>query len=198
METKFGAETEGKAIHPTVPPGDLSHIQLPNTDGLYCGCQQELTDRILIQLSSERLCQSLTYTEVGALRSLDEHRVPNRGVRERTEGVEGFLTPQEEQQYETTSTPELPGTKPTTKEYTWRDPLLQLHMQQRMAFLGIFGRRGPWFCEGLMLQCRGIPGWGGGSGWIFGGTSSLKQVEGQGNGGFWKGKQKKEQHLKCK
>jgi hypothetical protein len=48
METKFGAETEGKAIHPTVPPGDLSHIQLPNTDGLYCGCQQELTDRILI------------------------------------------------------------------------------------------------------------------------------------------------------
>ena len=24
--------------------------------------------------------------------------------------------------------PELPGTKPPTKEYTWRDPWLQLHM----------------------------------------------------------------------
>ena len=29
--------------------------------------------------------------------------------------------------------PELPGTKSPTKEYTWRDPWLQLHMQQRMA-----------------------------------------------------------------
>jgi hypothetical protein len=24
--------------------------------------------------------------------------------------------------------PELPGTKPPTKEYTWKDPWLQLHM----------------------------------------------------------------------
>jgi hypothetical protein len=24
--------------------------------------------------------------------------------------------------------PELPGTKPLTKEYTWKDPQLQLHM----------------------------------------------------------------------
>jgi hypothetical protein len=24
--------------------------------------------------------------------------------------------------------PKLPGTKPPTKEYTWRDPWLQLHM----------------------------------------------------------------------
>ena len=24
--------------------------------------------------------------------------------------------------------PELPGTKPPTKEYTWRDPWLQTHM----------------------------------------------------------------------
>ena len=32
-EGKFGAETEGKAIHPvTVLPGDLSYIQLPNPD----------------------------------------------------------------------------------------------------------------------------------------------------------------------
>ena len=33
-----------------------------------------------------------------------------------------------QQQYELTSTPELPGTKPTTKEYTWWDSWLQLHI----------------------------------------------------------------------
>ena len=40
--------------------------------------------------------------------------------------------------------PELPGTKPSTIEYTWRDPWLQIHMKQRMALLDIKGRRGPW------------------------------------------------------
>jgi hypothetical protein len=42
------------------------------------------------------------------------------------------LQVQEEQQYEPVS-PELAGTKPPTKEYTWMDPWHQLHMQQRMA-----------------------------------------------------------------
>ena len=32
METKCGAETEGKAASETAPPGDPSHIQLPNPD----------------------------------------------------------------------------------------------------------------------------------------------------------------------
>jgi hypothetical protein len=36
---------------------------------------------------------------------------------------------------------ELPGTKPLTKEYTWRDPWLQSHMYQRMALLDINGKR---------------------------------------------------------
>jgi hypothetical protein len=49
--------------------------------------------------------------------------------------------------------PELPGTKPPTKEYTWRDPWLQLHMWQRMALSGI------WSCEGLMPQHKGMLGW---------------------------------------
>ena len=32
---------------------------------------------------------------------------------------------------------------------------------------GINGRRGPWSCEGPMLQCRGMPGQGGGGGgWV--------------------------------
>jgi hypothetical protein len=62
--------------------------------------------------------------------------------------------------------PELPGTKPPTKEYTWIDQWFQLHMYQRMALLDNSGKRGPWSCEGLMPQCRGIPGQGYGSGWF--------------------------------
>jgi hypothetical protein len=32
MDTKCGAETEGKAIPETVPPGDTFHIQSPKPD----------------------------------------------------------------------------------------------------------------------------------------------------------------------
>jgi len=46
--------------------------------------------------------------------------------------------------------PELPGTKLSTK----RDPWLQMHMKKRLALSVINGRRGPWSCEGSMLQCR--------------------------------------------
>ena len=42
--------------------------------------------------------------------------------------LKGFAGPKEEQQYEITRPTELPGTKQPTKEYTWRDPWLQLHM----------------------------------------------------------------------
>jgi hypothetical protein len=51
-----------------------------------------------------------------------EHRVPNRRVREKTEGVCNLIG---RTTISTNQTPpELPGTKPSTKEYTW----LQLHM----------------------------------------------------------------------
>jgi hypothetical protein len=63
-------------------------------------------------------------------------------------------------------TPELPGTKPPTIVYTWRDPWLQQHMQQRVALSIVNGRRGPWSCEGSMPQCRVMPGPGSGSRWI--------------------------------
>jgi hypothetical protein len=36
--------------------------------------------------------------------------------------------------------PKLPGTKPSMKEYTLRDPWLQLYMEQRMALSGIIER----------------------------------------------------------
>ena len=52
-------------------------------------------------------------------------------------------------------TSELPGTKLPIKEYIQRDPWLQPHIN---------GRRRPWSCEGLILQCRGMPGWGSRSG----------------------------------
>jgi hypothetical protein len=46
-------------------------------------------ERSLIWLSPERPYQSLTNTEMDALSQPLEHWVPNRGVRERMEGVEG-------------------------------------------------------------------------------------------------------------
>ena len=42
--------------------------------------------------------------------------------------LKDLAAPQEEQQYELTSTPRVPGIKPPTKEYTWRNLWLQLHM----------------------------------------------------------------------
>jgi hypothetical protein len=43
--------------------------------------------------------------------------------------------------------PELPGIKPPTKDYTLRDPWLQL-----MALSNINGRRNPWSWESSMSQ----------------------------------------------
>jgi hypothetical protein len=68
--------------------------------------------------------------------------------------------------------PELSGTKPPTKEYTWSDPWLQLHMYQRMALSVINGRRGPWSSEGSMPQCGRMTGWCGESRWMRGGAPS--------------------------
>ena len=56
--------------------------------------------------------------------------------------------------------PELQGTKPPTKEYTWRDPWLQPHGQQRMFWSDIHERRVPWTSEGSLPQGREIPGQG--------------------------------------
>jgi hypothetical protein len=47
-----------------------------------------------------------------------------------------------------------------------------------MALLDINGRRGSWFCEGLMTQCRVMPGQGSGSEWVG------EQGKGDGIGGI--------------
>jgi len=94
-----------------------------------------------------------------------EHGDPNGGVRERTEGAEGVCNPIGGTTTLTNQTPpELPGTKPPTNEYTWRDPWLQLHMYQRMALFSINRRKSSWSCEGLFPHWRGMPGYGGGDG----------------------------------
>ena len=51
-----------------------------------------------------------------------------------------------------------------------------------MALLVISGRRGPWCCEGSMLQCRGMPGTESGSGYVG------EQGDGGCNRGFSEGK----------
>ena len=59
---------------------------------------------------------------------LTEHGVPTEELGEGLKELKGFATPWEEQQYQPTRSPNLPGTKPPTKEYACRDPWLQLHM----------------------------------------------------------------------
>jgi hypothetical protein len=51
-----------------------------------------------------------------------------------------------------------------------------------MALLDINGKRGPWFCEGSMPQCRGMPGQGSRSRWVG------EQGEGERDRGFSKRK----------
>jgi len=47
----------------------------------------------------------------------------NGGVREKNEGAKGICNPVGRTAVSTNQTPpELPGTKPPTSEYTWRDP----------------------------------------------------------------------------
>ena len=57
-----------------------------------------------------------------------EHGVPNGGVREGTEGDVVVCNPIGRTTILANETPELAGTKPPTKEDTWRDPWLQPHM----------------------------------------------------------------------
>jgi hypothetical protein len=54
---------------------------------------------------------------------------PNGEVIERTGGDKGVCNPIGRTTVSTNQTfPELPGTKPPTKEYTWKNPWLSLHM----------------------------------------------------------------------
>ena len=66
--------------------------------GCYCECLDVLGDRSLIWLSPERLCQSLTNTEMFTANHSIELGVSYGGVGEGTEGAEMFAGPWREQQ----------------------------------------------------------------------------------------------------
>jgi hypothetical protein len=72
-----------------------------------------------------------------------EHGVPNRGVREKLKELKGFATHRKNNINQPVF-PELSGSKPQTKEYTWRDPWLQQHVYQKMVLSDNNGRKGPW------------------------------------------------------
>ena len=145
MEIKCRAEIEGKAIFPSIcPTGDSSHIQLPNPNtivdakkcmlkGARYGCLLRGPARVL-QIQRWMLTAN-HWTERG---------VPNRGVRERTEGVEGVCNPIGRT---TISTNQFPKSSQGLN-HQQRSARLQLHMLQRMALSCINGRRGPWSYEG--------------------------------------------------
>ena len=103
----------------TAPPGHLSHIQSPNPDAIvdvnkfllaggWNSCSLSGSDSAW-QVQKEMLTST----------HLTEHRVPNEGAREKTQGVEGvFSSIGGTKSMNQPVPPELPGTKPPTKEYT--------------------------------------------------------------------------------
>jgi hypothetical protein len=130
-----------------------------------------------------------------------EHKVHNGGARERTQGTEGVCSPIGgtticDNQH---PPPKIPGTKPPTKVYGWRDPwLLQLHIWQSMALSGISRRSSPWTWGCLMPQCRGMPGQEG-SGWVgVCGDTLIETGEGGCDKGSRRGDLEREKHLKYK
>jgi hypothetical protein len=93
-----------------------------------------------------------------------EYGVPDGRAGERTEGVVGVCSLMEGATVSTgqnpSPDPELQGTGPPTKEYTWRDPWILLNMWHRMAFLASVGGEalGPETLGCLIPKYRGMPG----------------------------------------
>ena len=108
-ETKCGADTEGKerlpplGIHPICSHQIQTLLWMPTS-----ACWQEPN------IDSARAWQ----IPRGMLPAnhWTEHRVPNGGVRERTEGAEGVCNHRKNNSINQPDPPELPGTKPPIKE----------------------------------------------------------------------------------
>lgn len=77
-----------------------------------------------------------------------------------------------------TYTPQLQRTKLPTKKFTWSDPWLQLHMQQKMALSGINGKRDPFSYYSLRHQHRALLGLWSRSECLGSGAPSWKQGRG--------------------
>jgi hypothetical protein len=73
--------------------------------------------------------------------------------------LKGFASHRKNNNIHQPDTLELPGTKPSNKEYTGKDLWVQLHMSQSMALSGSNGKTGPWSCDDLMPslgECQGV------------------------------------------
>jgi hypothetical protein len=126
METECGTETEGKAIqrlphlglHPIYRYQTL--LQMPRS-----ACWQE-PDRAV---SWEPLLEPGKYRggcsqpTIGLSTGSPMEEL-EKGLKE----LKGFATHRKNNNINQPDLPELPGTKPPTKDYTWRNPWLQPHM----------------------------------------------------------------------
>jgi hypothetical protein len=82
-------------------------------------CQEVLAERSLVLLSPERIYQHLTNKDLDTANHCTEPKDTNGRTRGRTEGAEGIAT-HWKNNINKLDHPELPGTKPPTKEYIWR------------------------------------------------------------------------------
>jgi hypothetical protein len=94
-----------------------------------------------------------------------EHRAPNRGARESTQGAEGVCNPIGGTTYELTSNP--------------RARVSSCICSRRWPSWPSLGREAPRSCELYKSQYRGTPGPRSGSGWVG------EQGGGEGIGDFW-------------
>lgn len=126
-----------------------------------------------------------------------ENKIPKRGLTERTEVVEGVCHPIRTISTNQTPALDLPWTKQTSKDYTRMSLWLHLHMKQRISFSGTNGSKCPWFCQGLMPQCRELSEWAGWKEWVGEWGTALRTGGMRGNNSrFLEGKSGKS-YLKC-
>jgi hypothetical protein len=124
METVWNRDW--RKAHPEIALhlGDQSHIQSPNEDtivnakkclltGTWYGC---------LLRGSARAWQIQRWMLTG--NDWTEHRIPNGGVKDWRSWR--CLQPHRKNNINQPELPELPGTIPPTKEYTWREPWLLL------------------------------------------------------------------------
>jgi len=128
MEAKFRAATQGMVQ-------SLTHMwpiytQSPKLDKIDEArkCMLKGTGYGSLLRDTSRACP--IQRKMLAANHRTENRTPLREIRGTIERVEGGCNPikKKKKKKNNANQPELPGTKPLLKDYTWTDPGLQLHM----------------------------------------------------------------------
>lgn len=134
-------------------------MQTPNC----CSGQEVLADRNLTWWFLRKSGQQLTNVDVDACsQSLDKAQATWWRSWQKDCGRKGELQPHWKNNTVWPDHPVLTKSRPPTKEYTWRNPWLQIHRSQRMTLPNSNGRRGLWSWGDLMPQYRGmLEQWGG-------------------------------------